>query len=97
MATKAVVTGDLTQVDLPRGSRSGLTDAAEVLRDVAGIALTRFTPVDVVRHPLVARIVEAYEAAKGREEAALAERPDRLDRAPASFQEGRRPARGGRT
>jgi phosphate starvation-inducible PhoH-like protein len=61
--TKAVVTGDLTQVDLPRGSRSGLTDAAEVLRDVAGIAVTRFTPSDVVRHPLVARIVEAYDAA----------------------------------
>jgi phosphate starvation-inducible PhoH-like protein len=94
--TKAVVTGDLTQIDLPRGARSGLTDAAEVLRDVAGIAVTRFTAIDVVRHPLVARIVEAYDAAKARDEAALADRPERIDRAPASFQEGRRPARGGR-
>ena len=94
--TKAVVTGDLTQVDLPRGARSGLTDAAEVLRDVAGIAVTRFLPADVVRHPIVARIVEAYDAAKAREEAALADRPERLDRAPATFQEGRRTARGGR-
>jgi phosphate starvation-inducible PhoH-like protein len=95
--TKAVVNGDLTQIDLPRGARSGLTDAAEILRDVAGIAFTRFTPVDVVRHPLVARIVEAYDAAKAREESAQeAERAERLERAPASFQEGRRPARGGR-
>ena len=62
--TKAVVTGDLTQVDLPRGARSGLTDASEVLRDVAGIAVTQFGASDVVRHPLVARIVEAYDAAR---------------------------------
>jgi phosphate starvation-inducible PhoH-like protein len=96
--TKAVVTGDLTQVDLPRGARSGLTDASEVLRDVAGIAVTRFGAADVVRHPLVARIVEAYDAAHGRREAAAqAERQDHADRAPASFQEGRRaPSRGGR-
>ncbi len=99
--TKAVVTGDLTQVDLPRGARSGLTDASEVLRDVAGIAVTQFGSVDVVRHPLVARIVEAYDAAQARNEAALlAGRPDRADRterAPASFQDGRRTVnRGGR-
>jgi phosphate starvation-inducible PhoH-like protein len=61
---KAVVTGDLSQVDLPRGMKSGLADAAEVLRDVDGIATTRFTASDVVRHPLVARIVEAYDAAE---------------------------------
>ncbi|MDQ6640269.1 MAG: PhoH family protein [Pseudomonadota bacterium] len=65
---KAVVTGDTSQVDLPKGSISGLIDAENVLRDVKGIATTRFTSADVVRHPLVARIVEAYDAAdaKGR-------------------------------
>jgi phosphate starvation-inducible PhoH-like protein len=60
--SKAVVTGDTTQVDLPRGHKSGLIEAQHVLGDVRGIAMTRFTSVDVVRHPLVARIVEAYEA-----------------------------------
>jgi phosphate starvation-inducible PhoH-like protein len=59
---KCVVTGDVSQVDLPRGTDSGLIDAERVLRRVSGIAMTRFTSVDVVRHPLVARIVEAYEA-----------------------------------
>jgi len=61
---KAVVTGDVSQVDLPRGSASGLIDAERVLRRVRGIATTRFTSADVVRHPLVARIVEAYDAAR---------------------------------
>jgi phosphate starvation-inducible protein PhoH and related proteins len=60
---KAVVTGDTSQVDLPKGSTSGLIDAERVLKDVKGIATTRFTSADVVRHPLVARIVEAYDAA----------------------------------
>ncbi|MFC5431050.1 PhoH family protein [Paraburkholderia denitrificans] len=60
--SKAVVTGDTTQVDLPRGHKSGLIEAQQVLGDVRGIALTRFTSADVVRHPLVARIVEAYDA-----------------------------------
>ena len=60
--SKAVVTGDTTQVDLPRGHKSGLIEAQQVLADVRGIALTRFTSADVVRHPLVARIVEAYDA-----------------------------------
>ncbi|PXW24361.1 PhoH family protein [Paraburkholderia caballeronis] len=60
--SKAVVTGDTTQVDLPRGHKSGLIEAQQVLTDVRGIALTRFTSADVVRHPLVARIVEAYDA-----------------------------------
>ena len=60
---KAVVTGDVSQIDLPRGTDSGLIDAERVLRRVAGIAMTRFTAADVVRHPLVARIVEAYDAA----------------------------------
>lgn len=60
--SKAVVTGDTTQVDLPRGAKSGLIEAQQVLANVRGIALTRFTSADVVRHPLVARIVEAYDA-----------------------------------
>ena len=59
--SKAVITGDVTQIDLPKSTKSGLIDAREVLRDVNGIAFTRFSSVDVVRHPLVARIVDAYE------------------------------------
>ena len=60
--SKCVVTGDVSQIDLPRGELSGLIDAERVLRRVSGIATTRFTSVDVVRHPLVARIVNAYDA-----------------------------------
>jgi phosphate starvation-inducible PhoH-like protein len=58
----AVVTGDVTQVDLPRGQPSGLRHVIEVLRDVEGISFTFFSSRDVVRHPLVARILDAYEA-----------------------------------
>ena len=61
--SKAVVTGDVTQIDLERSQRSGLVDAVNVLKNVRGIAFTHFTSADVVRHPLVARIVDAYEAA----------------------------------
>ena len=61
--SKAVVTGDVTQVDLHKTLRSGLVDAAHVLKDVRGIAFTHFSSADVVRHPLVARIVDAYESA----------------------------------
>lgn len=61
--SKAVVTGDVTQVDLQRGQKSGLVDAGQVLRNVRGIAFCHFSSVDVVRHPLVARIVDAYEGA----------------------------------
>lgn len=60
--SKAVITGDITQIDLPRGNKSGLVEAQQVLHNVRGIALTHFTSADVVRHPLVARIVEAYDA-----------------------------------
>ncbi|HET7202043.1 MAG TPA: PhoH family protein [Steroidobacteraceae bacterium] len=59
--SKAVVTGDITQVDLPRQQRSGLRHAIEVLRGVDGVAFTFFNARDVVRHPLVQRIVQAYE------------------------------------
>ena len=62
--SKAVVTGDVSQIDLPKGSLSGLVDAERVLKRVKGIAHTRFTSADVVRHPLVARIVDAYDAAR---------------------------------
>ena len=62
LGSRAVVTGDVSQVDLPKGTVSGLADAVQVLCDVRGIATSRFTAADVVRHPLVARIVEAYEA-----------------------------------
>ncbi|MEP6482909.1 MAG: PhoH family protein [Rudaea sp.] len=58
----AVVTGDVTQIDLPKHVKSGLRDAIEVLRDVDGISFTFFTARDVVRHPLVQRIVRAYES-----------------------------------
>jgi phosphate starvation-inducible protein PhoH and related proteins len=62
--SKAVVTGDITQIDLPRETPSGLIESQHILRDVRGIAFTYFTAADVVRHPLVARIVEAYERAE---------------------------------
>ncbi len=58
---KAVVTGDVTQIDLGRGAKSGLIEARRILAGVRGIAFTDFTAADVVRHPLVARIVDAYE------------------------------------
>jgi phosphate starvation-inducible PhoH-like protein len=60
--SKAVVTGDITQTDLPAGRASGLRHGAEVLKGVDGVAFTLFTARDVVRHPLVQRIVQAYEA-----------------------------------
>jgi phosphate starvation-inducible PhoH-like protein len=63
----AVVTGDLTQVDLPKHVKSGLKDGLEVLRGVDGISFTFFTARDVVRHPLVAKIVRAYDARDGKE------------------------------
>jgi phosphate starvation-inducible protein PhoH and related proteins len=63
-ASKAVVTGDVSQIDLPHGQMSGLIEADMVLKRVEGIAHTRFNSGDVVRHPLVARIVDAYDVAK---------------------------------
>jgi phosphate starvation-inducible protein PhoH and related proteins len=66
--TVAVITGDVTQVDLPRNTRSGLRQAIEVLRGVSGINFTFFTSRDVVRHPLVAKIVRAYEAFEQKDE-----------------------------
>jgi phosphate starvation-inducible PhoH-like protein len=59
--TKAVITGDVTQIDLARGQKSGLVEADRILAGVRGIAFTRFTSADVVRHPLVQKIISAYE------------------------------------
>jgi len=60
--TTAVITGDITQIDLPRHLPSGLKQVIDILREVEGISFTHFTPQDVVRHPLVQKIVEAYQA-----------------------------------
>ena len=60
--TTAIITGDPTQIDLPRGQASGLRHAIDVLDNIPGISFTHFTSKDVVRHPIVQRIVEAYEA-----------------------------------
>jgi phosphate starvation-inducible PhoH-like protein len=59
--SKAVVTGDITQVDLPVDKRSGLIVVREILRDVEGLKFIEFTKNDVIRHPLVQRIINAYE------------------------------------
>jgi phosphate starvation-inducible PhoH-like protein len=63
--SRAVVTGDVTQIDLPSGQKSGLKNAVDILDGVDGIGFTYFTRRDVVRHPLVRRIVQAYEDAEG--------------------------------
>jgi phosphate starvation-inducible PhoH-like protein len=64
--SRMVVTGDTSQVDLPQGTRSGLTDAVEALDGIDGVSMVRFTDRDMVRHPLVTRVVQAYEAAERR-------------------------------
>ncbi len=60
--SRMVITGDRTQIDLPRGVQSGLADAERLLKGIDRISFSYFTSKDVVRHPLVARIIEAYEA-----------------------------------
>jgi phosphate starvation-inducible protein PhoH and related proteins len=85
---KAVITGDVSQIDLPKTQLSGLIDAERVLRRVEGIAICRMTSADVVRHPLVARIVDAYDA-PGR---SGADRPA-LPAAPATSRPGAKQAR----
>jgi phosphate starvation-inducible PhoH-like protein len=70
--TKAVITGDVSQIDLPKAQLSGLIDAERTLRRVEGIAITRLTSADIVRHPLVARIVDAYDEARRLDEIAAA-------------------------
>ena len=71
----AVVTGDTSQIDLPKGTQSGLTHAQSVLQDVAGITFTEFGNKDVVRHPLVQRVVSAYDAFEQRTGASRSEGP----------------------
>lgn len=66
MDSKCVVTGDITQIDLPRGNRSGLVEAIAILKGIPGIDITYFTKEDVIRHPLVSRIVDAYDSRKDR-------------------------------
>ncbi len=78
--SKAVVTGDVSQIDLPRTQLSGLIDAERVLKRVTGIGFTRLTSADVVRHPLVARIVDAYEARSPAREDDVAPAPRRSRR-----------------
>jgi phosphate starvation-inducible PhoH-like protein len=63
--SKAVITGDVTQIDLPVGARSGLTEARELLSGIEGIRFCYFTEIDVVRHPLVQQIIKAYERGGG--------------------------------
>jgi phosphate starvation-inducible PhoH-like protein len=79
--SKAVVTGDVTQVDLPEGKSSGLAEAEHLLADIDGIAIRRFSDVDVVRHPLVQKIVVAYEERDARWRAAGIPAPRQSSRA----------------
>ena len=73
--SKAVITGDVTQVDLHKSQRSGLVDAVHVLKNVRGIGFTQFSSVDVVRHPLVGRIIDAYEKNSSIEDLAALPKP----------------------
>jgi phosphate starvation-inducible PhoH-like protein len=84
--SKAVITGDVTQVDLPEGKRSGLSDALDLLANVEGIAKCRFSDADVVRHPLVQRIIRAYDS---RDEARREPVGRRIQRASASREDER--------
>src|SRR5690606_37225589 len=74
--SKAVITGDVTQIDLPQGKASGLVHAREVLAEVEGIRFCTFTEHDVVRHPLVQQVVQAYDAYQARQEAERARREE---------------------
>lgn len=65
--TKMIVTGDMTQVDLPKGQKSGLRDALEILSGIEGIGIVNLTGKDIVRHKLVTKIVNAYEKAEKKE------------------------------
>jgi len=64
--SRAVITGDVTQIDLPDPKKSGLLEAMEILEGIEGIAFVYFTKQDVVRHPIVQRIIEAYERKEAR-------------------------------
>jgi phosphate starvation-inducible PhoH-like protein len=79
--SKAVITGDVTQVDLPVGRKSGLSDAVRLLSGTEGIKVIQFSAVDVVRHPLVGKIIRAYEARDAERERAQLIREERASRA----------------
>jgi phosphate starvation-inducible PhoH-like protein len=74
--SRAVITGDITQIDLPAETESGLVEAVRVLRSVRGIGFMRFEPADVVRHPLVQSIIQAYDQAKNSGRGARKDRDD---------------------
>jgi phosphate starvation-inducible PhoH-like protein len=89
--SKAVITGDITQVDLPSGTESGLVEARRVLQGVPGIGFMTFAATDVVRHPLVQSIIQAYDRAKQRDEASKSEskgRPSASDAKPGASGSG---------
>ncbi|KAF0814023.1 PhoH-like protein [Andreprevotia sp. IGB-42] len=88
--SKAVITGDPTQIDLPKNQKSGLIDAQEVLDGIRGIALHYFTSADVVRHPLVQKIVDAYDK-KGKEREAEAEKRQAARDAARAAEQGHQP------
>ncbi|MDX2007825.1 MAG: PhoH family protein [Meiothermus sp.] len=78
--SKVVITGDVTQIDLPKMQKSGLMEAMRILKNIQGIYMQYFRESDVVRHPLVARIVKAYEHAESEREAGSGRREDKEDR-----------------
>ena len=80
--SRLVVTGDLTQIDLPRGVRSGLQDAVAILGDVEGVSFVRFDDTDVVRHRVVTKVLKAYEIREASRRAAAADAPDDEPRQP---------------
>ncbi len=77
--SRVVITGDVTQIDLPKAQKSGLIEAMRILKDIEGIAMIYFRESDVVRHPLVARIVKAYELSEHNLELNAPHRPDHQD------------------
>ena len=77
--SKAIVTGDITQIDLPNAGRSGLVEAVKVLKNIDDIAIMRLTEKDVVRHKLVQDIIRAYEAAEQKQAHRKPEHTDRKD------------------
>jgi phosphate starvation-inducible PhoH-like protein len=94
--SKTVVTGDVTQVDLPSGATSGLAEAKRLLSGIEGIAFQRFTEVDVVRHPLVQKIVMAYERRDAERASQEDSKPDAVDDT-TEAEEGNEAAEGGET
>lgn len=78
--SKAIITGDKTQVDLPRGKKSGIRAAEHILRNVEGIAFMEFSSIDVVRHPLVQRIIDAYDKEDARRMAERKEKEDNINK-----------------